>query len=398
MKTNKVTMEELLLESEESFKTLEKGDTVEGKVVSASKNGIWLDLGRFGSGLVVGPEINDKSIVGQEIKAGDTLSATVTEPELDEGYAILSLKKVSRENAWGRLVKLMEDKTVITVKPFDANKGGLLIEVDGVRGFLPVSQLSTDKYPRVSDKDEIQSRLNELINNPLNVIVLDIDEREGKLIFSEKAAHKGEINEVLDRFAIGDVVSGRVTGVVNFGVFVNVNGVEGLVHISEISWNRVEDPTKIIKIGDEVKAKIIGIENDRFSLSIKRLLEDPWAEAAGNFKVGEVVEGEVTRVTPFGAFVRIHEKIEALVHISELAEGHITNPNEVVEVAKTYKFLILNIDKENHKIALSLKAVKAKEKKAEKETSEVSEETENKTKKVKKTKKSELLEDAEEMA
>jgi small subunit ribosomal protein S1 len=397
MKTEKLTMEELLLQNEESFKTLEKGDTVEGRVVSASKNGIWLDLGKYGSGLVVGPEINDKSIVGQEVKSGDTLSVTVTEPEIEEGYAILSLKKVSRENAWSRLIKLMEEKAVISVKPFDANKGGLLIEVDGVRGFLPVSQLSTDKYPRVSDKDEIQSRLNELTSSFLNVIVLDIDERENKLIFSEKAAHKTEINEVLDKFAIGDIVEGRVTGVVNFGVFVNVNGVEGLVHISEISWNRVEDPSKIIKVGDEVKTKIIGIENDRFSLSMKRLTDDPWAQAAESFKVGDIIEGEVTRVTPFGAFVRIHERIEALVHISELAEGHIANPNEVVEVAKKYKFLILSIDKENHKIALSLKAVKLKEKDVKEIPKEIVKK-EKITKTSKKTKKAEETEEIKEMA
>lgn len=397
MKTEKLTMEELLLQNEESFKTLEKGDTVEGRVVSASKNGIWLDLGKYGSGLVVGPEINDKSIVGQEVKSGDTLSVTVTEPEIEEGYAILSLKKVSRENAWSRLIKLMEEKAVISVKPFDANKGGLLIEVDGVRGFLPVSQLSTDKYPRVSDKDEIQSRLNELTSSFLNVIVLDIDERENKLIFSEKAAHKTEINEVLDKFAIGDIVEGRVTGVVNFGVFVNVNGVEGLVHISEISWNRVEDPSKIIKVGDEVKTKIIGIENDRFSLSMKRLTDDPWAQAAESFKVGDIIEGEVTRVTPFGAFVRIHERIEALVHISELAEGHIANPNEVVEVAKKYKFLILSIDKENHKIALSLKAVKLKEKDVKEVPKEIVKK-EKITKTSKKTKKAEETEEIKEMA
>jgi ribosomal protein S1 len=233
----------------------------------------------------------------------------------------------------------------------------------------------------VSDKDEIQIRLSGLCGKQLDVIVLDLDEKEGKLIFSEKEAKKGEVNQVLDKFEIGAKVKGIVTGVVDFGIFVNVEGVEGLIHISEISWDRVEDPSKIVKVGDEVTAVIIGIENDRFSLSMKRLTDDPWAEAAKGFKVGDVVEGEVTRITPFGAFVRIHDKIEALVHISELSEGHIKEPSEVVEVAKKYKFKILNIDKENHKIALSLKALTKESAESKEEKPETAAETDEKPKK-----------------
>jgi small subunit ribosomal protein S1 len=349
-KETKLTMADLLAEHEEAFKTLEVGDSVEGTIVSLSKNGVWLDLGGYGSGLVVGAEVFD-----EDVKVGSVLTANVLDPEFEGGYAVLSMKRASKEKAWGVLARMAKDKEVISVSPLDANKGGLLIELEGVRGFLPVSQLSTEKYPRVSDKDEIQARLSELINKPLNVIVLDADERENKLIFSEKAAHKNEINAVLGKYAIGDKVNGKVTGVVDYGIFVNVDGVEGLVHISEISWERIEDPSKIFKVGDVVDAEIIGMENDRFSLSVKRLTEDPWAEAAKNFTVGDVVEGEVTRVTPFGAFVRIHDNIEALVHISELSENHVANPGEVVDVAKKYKFTILSIDKGTHKIALSLK-------------------------------------------
>lgn len=202
------------------------------------------------------------------------------------------------------------------------------------------------------------------------------------------------MSEVINKFSIGDKVKGTVTGIVDFGVFINVDGVEGLVHISELAWDRVEDPSKIVKIGQEVEALIIGIENDRFSLSLKRLLDDPWAETAKQFKIGDIIEGEITRITPFGAFARIHENIEALVHISELAEGHIKDPNEVVEVAKKYEFMILNIDKDNHKIALSLKAVKEKNKlsKKEEKPKEVAEEVTEKvkpTKKVTKAKKEE---------
>lgn len=380
-KENK-TMEELLAEQESSFKTLAVGETIEGKVVSSNKNGIWLDLGPHGAGLVVGPEIKDKSLTG-DLNPGDSISASVLDPEVDEGYAILSLKKASKDKIWDTLTKLMKEKATVSIKPFDANKGGLLIEFEGIRGFLPVSQLSTENYPRVADKDEIQIRLSGLCGKPMDVVVLDVDEKEGKLIFSEKEAKKGEVSKVIDKFIIGNKVQGVITGVVDFGIFVNVEGVEGLVHISEISWDRVEDPSKIVKVGENIEAIVIGIENDRFSLSLKRLTEDPWAKAAKEFAVGDVVEGEVTRITPFGAFVRIHEKIEALVHISELAEGHIKDPNEVVEAAKKYKFQILNIDKENHKIALSLKAVASK--KAAKKEEVVAEVKEEKPAKAKKS-------------
>ena len=398
-KDTKMTMADLLAENESAFKTLEKDDAAEGTIVSFSKSGIWVDLGQYGTGLIVGTEAADRNLLGEEMVVGSTITANVLDPEFEGGYAVLSMKRASKEKAWGLLAKMSKDREVIALSPIDANKGGLLMELEGVRGFLPVSQLSTEKYPRVSDKDEIQTRLTELVGQPMNVVVLDADERENKLIFSEKAAHKNEINKVLDKFAIGDKVSGKVTGVVDFGIFVNVNGVEGLVHISEISWDRIDDPSKFYKVGDAVDAEIIGIENDRFSLSIKRLSDDPWAEAAKSFKVGENIEGEVTRVTQFGAFVRIHDNIEALVHISELSESHVANPSEVVEVAKKYKFVILSIDKATHKIALSLKkAVDASEKPKEKikKTEEVETITEDKPAKkaVKKpaTKKAEKVE------
>ena len=379
MTDKKLTMEELLAENETSFKSLEKNDSIEGTVVTSNRKGVWLDLGQYGSGLIVGPELSDRKFLEEELCPGSIVSATIVDPEFEEGYALLSLKRATREKSWNALSKMSREKEVVTVKPIDANKGGLIVELEGIRGFLPVSQLSTDKYPRVSDKDEILVRLNEIIGNDMKVIVLEANERDNKLIFSEKAANKGELTRVLDKFAIGDHVTGRITGVVDFGVFANVDGVEGLVHISEISWERIDDPGKIYKIGDEINAEIIGIENDRFSLSIKRLTDDPWAEAAKLFNVSDEVEGEITRVTPFGAFVRIHDNIEALVHISELGSG-VNDPNKVVEVAKKYKFKILSIDKTSHKIALSLISSPKKIKDKAEEVASISEPTEKKRK------------------
>jgi small subunit ribosomal protein S1 len=377
-KSGDLTMEELLAEHDEKLKPLEEGETIEGTVVAVTKAGIWLDLGPHGSGLAVGREVAEAGY--KDSIMGDKITVSVVVPEMDEGYALLSLRKASRERNWTLLTDLKDKSELIKIKPFDANKGGLLIEYEGIKGFLPVSQLSADNYPRVSDKDEIVNRLTSLVGNEIEVIILDVDQKEGKLIFSEKEARKGEIEEVIEKFSIGETVKGKVTGVVDFGIFMNIDGIEGLVHISEISWDRVEDPKKFAKIGDELDVAIIGKEQDKVSLSLKRLAEDPWAKEVTEIKVGDEIEGEVTRITPFGAFVKITKSVEALVHISELSEDHIANPSEVVEVGKSYKFKVVTVDIENHKLSLSLKGMTQKKADTPKEKTE--KKTESKSKKV----------------
>lgn len=375
-KQKEVTMEELLLEHDEKVKPLEEGETIDGSVVAVTKAGIWLDLGPYGSGLAVGREVAEAGY--KDSVMGDKITVSVVVPEMDEGYALLSLRKASREKNWILLTELKDKGEIVKIKPFDANKGGLLIEYEGIKGFLPVSQLSPENYPRVSDKDEIINRLNALIGKEIETVVLDVDQKEGKLIFSEKEARKGEIEEVIEKFKIGETVKGKVTGVVDFGIFMNIDGIEGLVHISEISWDRVEDPKKFAKIGEELEVAIIGKEQDKISLSLKRLAEDPWAKEVSNIKVGDEIEGEVTRITPFGAFVRITKSVEALVHISELSDDHIANPSEVVEVGKSYKFKVVSVDIENHKLALSLKETKKKKATKEKDEAKSVEKTEKK--------------------
>jgi len=225
----------------------------------------------------------------------------------------------------------MESGEILEISPYDANRGGLLVEYDGVRGFLPVSQLSAEHYPRVgsNDKDEILQRLNSLIGQKLIVRVLDCDRKANKLIFSEKEAIKDGLAERFEKLTVGDSVKGVVTGVVDFGVFVNVDGIEGLVHISEISWERVSNPADYVKVGDNIKAKIIAIDKDRLSLSIKQLSEDPWMKEVDQFKPGDKVEGTITRITPFGAFVQISPAVEALVHVSELSGEDNVDPEKV---------------------------------------------------------------------
>ncbi|MDD3678810.1 MAG: S1 RNA-binding domain-containing protein, partial [Patescibacteria group bacterium] len=336
------------------------------------------DLGPYGTGLAVGREVAEAGY--KDSLPGDKLSVSVIVPEMEEGYALLSLRKASREKNWTLLTEIKDKNELIKIKPFDANKGGLLVEYEGIKGFLPVSQLSAKNYPRVADKDEILNRLNELVGKELEVVILDVDQKEGKLIFSEKEAKKGEVEKVIEKFNVGDKVKGKVTGVVEFGIFMSVDGIEGLVHISEISWDRVEDPKKFAKVGDELEVSIIGKEQDKISLSLKRLAEDPWAKEVGEIKVGEEIKGEVTRITPFGAFVRVTKSVEALVHISELSEDHIANPSEVVEVGKSYIFKVVSVDIANHKLALSLKNLKKKSEKKESTSKEAKKDKESKKK------------------
>lgn len=359
---SEVTMEQLL--AGHQIPSLAVGDVVEGTVITVDKHEIWLDLGAIGTGLVVGREIEQSG----GIQPGDTISAGVLEAESDDGYAILSLKKVAKEKGWESLQQLFDSGEVFSLTPFDANKGGLLIEVEGIRGFLPVSQLSAENYPRVSgaDKDEILHRLSNLVNKPLSVRVLDINRRENKLIVSEKAARREDTESKVSLLKVGEVVKGMVTGVVDFGIFVNVNGIEGLVHISEIAWDRVDSPSKYVKVGQEIEAKIIAIDRDKLSLSMKQLKDDPWIDEVKGLKVGAEVEGTITRITPFGAFVQVTPVVEALVHISELSNDHVEDPTKLVKLGDKKKFRIITIDPEAHKLSLSLKPAKATKAKADK--------------------------------
>ena len=256
---------------------------------------------------------------------------------------------------------MFEAGEIITITPYDANRGGLLVEYEGVRGFLPVSQLSAEHYPRVgsSDKDEILQRLNALINKELKVRILDVDRKANKLIFSEKEAVKDGLAARFKELSIGDVVKGVVTGVVDFGVFINVDGIEGLIHISEISWERVSNPSNYVKVGQAIEAKIIAIDKERLSLSMKQLTQDPWLDEVERFKPGDVVEGTVTRITPFGAFVQLSSSVEALVHVSELG-GDGTDPEKIFTLNERKSFVILEVDKDNRKISLSLADKKKK--------------------------------------
>ena len=348
----KYTMDELLAASEDASKKVIAGDTVTGKVLSVKKHEILIDLGNQGVGLVPRREAS----FAKGLEVGEEVTASVIEAEMDDGYVLLSLRKAVKDKGWDEIQQKLESAETVEVTPFDANRGGLLVEYEGIRGFLPVSQLSAEHYPRVgsADKDEILQRLNSLVGKGIKVRVLDAIKKENKLIFSEKEAIKDGLAERFAELKVGDVVKGIVTGVVDFGVFVNVDGIEGLVHISEISWERVNNPSDYVKVGDQLEAKIIAIDKERLSLSMKQLVEDPWLHEVENLKKGDKVEGTVTRITPFGAFVQISPAVEALVHVSELGEGSDVDPEKVFTLNERKTFKVLDVDKDGRKISLSI--------------------------------------------
>src|SRR5690606_4536386 len=347
-----ITMDDLLSNAEADVKQLVTGETITGTVLSVRKHEVLIDLGAQGVGFVPRREVG----FSRSLKEGDEVTASIVDSELDNGYSLLSLRKAAKDRGWDEVAVKMEAGEIIEVTPYDANRGGLLVEYEGVRGFLPVSQLSAEHYPRVgsNDKDEILHRLNSLVGQTLKVCILDADRKTNKLIFSEKEAAKETLAARFEKMKVGDAVTGLATGVVDFGIFVNVEGIEGLIHISEISWERVNNPSDYVKVGQTDEAKIIAIDKDRLSLSMKQRTEDPWLSEVAQFSAGDAVEGTVTRITPFGAFVQLSPSVEALVHVSELGGSGASDPEKVFTLNERKTFKVLEVDKDNRKISLSL--------------------------------------------
>ena len=361
-------MEQLLAKSE-PVQTPEPGALADGVVISVEKNKILVDLDGVSTGIIAGQEAHDSAGTIKDVKAGDMISAYVLEEENDDGLTVLSLRKASQKKTWNNFIKAYEEGEVINVQANEANKGGLLLNVDGIKGFIPVSQLAPLHYPRVdgADATEILNRLQKLVGMDLQVKIINLDYEGGKLILSEKAAEYEKRSGALDKLDVGQKVKGKISGVVKFGIFVTFEGLEGLVHISEIAWGHVKDPHDYGKVGNEVEVLVIGKENDKISLSMKRLVPDPWIEATKRYKVDTVIEGEVNRVTPFGAFIKLDEEINGLIHISELTNEEVEDASQIVKVGDKITAKIIAIDPDEHRVALSIKALEAKPKKEKKE-------------------------------
>ncbi len=361
----KESFEDLVEDYVKDIPLIKENETVKGKIMEIRDNQVLLDINGITTGIINGRELNDGLGTMEELKVGDEVTATVIELENEDGQMILSLRQAGREKLWEMLKERMEKKTPFDCEVVEANKGGLMMEVGGIKGFLPVSQLIPEHYPRVEggNKEEILNRLQEFVGKKLRVTIISVDPQERKLILSEKEAIREKQEKKLRQLKKGKVVEGIVSGVVDFGFFVQFDGLEGLVHISEISWDKVDHPSDYVKVGDKVKVSVLGIDGDRVSLSMKRLTKDPWVEEAKKYKVGEVVGGEVTKVTPFGAFIKLGKRIDGLVHISELSEDKIDHPEEILKVGSKMKFKIISLEPEEHRLGLSLKALIGKPKK-----------------------------------
>lgn len=352
------TMQELLSSGIE-IKVLKPGDMVEGTLISAGKNEVYVDLEGYGLGVVRGRELYDDQASLSQLKPGDKILVSVVESENKEGLVELSMRQAGQSRVWQGLKEKMDNKEVVRIKILDANKGGLMVEMSGVTGFLPVSQLSIEHYPRVEDgdKNKILSILRSYVGQLFDVQVITADPDEEKLIVSEKAVMEKEMEGRMSKLKIGDVVEGMVTGVVDFGAFVKFGDLEGLVHISELAWQRIENPKDIIKVGDTVRCKVISIDKGRVSLSIKQLAADPWLEAVKKYQIGQVVKGKVSKIMPFGVFVELDKDIQGLAHIMELSHEAVKNPENLLKPGEEKEFKIISIEPGEHRLGLSLKAL-----------------------------------------
>jgi small subunit ribosomal protein S1 len=360
------TMQELLSSGEE-IKVLKAGDMVEGTLLSVGKNEVYVDLEGYGVGVVRGRELYDDEATLNALKVGDKIFVSVVEPENKEGIVELSLRQAGQERVWQTLKEEMEKKEVIRTKILEANKGGLMVEINNVIGFLPVSQLSLEHYPRVEDgdKNRILQILQSYVGQYFDVQIITAESNEEKLIVSEKAVYEKEVENKLGQLKIGQVVEGTVTGVVDFGAFVKFGDLEGLVHISELAWQRIENPKDIVKVGQKVQAKIISIDKGRVSLSIKQLQEDPWLEAVKKYQIGQKVLGKVVKIMPFGVFVELDKDIQGLAHVMELSQEAVKNPEELLKIGEEKEFKIISIEPAEHRLGLSLKILEETPKEAE---------------------------------
>jgi small subunit ribosomal protein S1 len=345
----------------------EVGDVVPGTVIHVASSFALIDLGGLGTGIVLGKEMRDGLGMEGKLKVGSQVSATLMNFENEDGYIELSIREASYEKSWEDIENKLTSRESVTTKITDANKGGLMVEINGIAGFLPVSQLASEHYPRVEDgdKNKILDLLKKLTGQEVIVRILDADRESEKLIVSEKAAQSEKERELINLFQIGDIVEGEVSGVVDFGAFVKFapkadaqgktshEKLEGLVHISELAWQLIDDPREMIKTGDTVQAKIIGIEETRISLSMKALKEDPWTTVDQKYKTGDIVEGKVDKINHFGAFVYLDEDIHGLAHVSEFQEVYPGRKiEEVFQEGQSYSWKILSIEAKTHRMGL----------------------------------------------
>jgi len=331
------------------------GDLVHGSVVALGRMAVYIDLSPFGTGTIYGREYQSARDLLRKVNIGDEIAAKVVASENEDGYIELSLKEARQALLWSEAERLARGRATIELAVKDANKGGLILEWQGISGFLPASQLTAEHYPHVAggDKDQILEALRALVGERILVSVLSVLPKEGKLIFTEKSGVHKEKQALVNKYNVGDELEGEVTGTVDFGAFVKLEeSLEGLVHLSEIDWGLVDDPRAFVSAGDRVRVKIIDIKDDKISLSIKALKTNPWKEAGTRYHRGERVDGVIIKYNRHGALASIEEGIAGLVHMSEFG-GSESELHATLELGKSYPFLIMHFDPSEQRMALS---------------------------------------------
>jgi small subunit ribosomal protein S1 len=364
-------IDEYLDDKSKQIKQFSRGDIVEGTVVDVRDGLVIVDIGYKSEGIIAGRELKSETVDWTKLEPGDSILVYVVKPEDDEGQLILSIRRTQQASAWISLEKAKENNDIVETEVVEANNGGLIVEISqGIRGFIPTSQLDATRVyssgVRQVGKDissKVQKRLNSLIGEKIKTRIIELDRDKNRIILSEKrVTQEGDAQqraETLRKTQEGDVLEGTVSGITPYGIFINAQGLEGLVHLSELSWDKVEDVGSLYKVGDDVKVMVIGISDGgkRVAYSIKRLQNDLWSEAISQYKVGDIVEGEVQKVVPYGAFVRIGKGLNGLIHISELSDQLVKDPADIVTAGDEVKVKILSISSTERHLGLSLKAV-----------------------------------------
>jgi small subunit ribosomal protein S1 len=362
-------LDSFLSDSSKDVKQLSKGEVVEGNIVDINNGVVIVDVGFKSEGIVAGKELKSDILDWTKLEVGDKILVYVVKPEDEKGQLVLSIRRTQQASAWLALEKAKKNNEIVEATVVESNTGGLIVEIGkGIRGFIPTSQLdATRVYAsgiRQVGKDissRVQKRLNSLIGEGIKTRIIELDREKNRIILSEKMVTQARDLEkraqTLKKVKDGDVLTGTVSGITPFGIFVNAQGLEGLVHLSELSWDKVEDIGAIYSVGDSIEVVVIGLSDGgkRVAYSVKRLQQDPWSKAIAEFKVGDIVEGEIQKVVPYGAFVRIGEGLNGLIHISELSDKLVKNPEDIVKVGQKVKVKILSISSTERHLGLSLK-------------------------------------------
>ncbi|HEX2915410.1 MAG TPA: 30S ribosomal protein S1 [Chloroflexia bacterium] len=352
-------MEQLLNDPASQIRNFQYGQVVEGIVMFKDRDEFLVDVGAKSEGVVPNRELQTLSPEQlQEIRVGDNILVFVVQPENQEGHIVLSVDKARMEKSWRRLQQQFEAGEIVEAEVYGLNKGGLLVSIDGVRGFVPSSQVSG--LGGSSDNDK-QAEMNRLINSRLPLKIIEINRSRNRLILSERQAAQEQRDAQKDRLMneleVGQVRDGVITTITDFGAFVDIGGADGLVHLSEISWNRVTHPKEVLKPGERVKVYVLNIDESRkkVALSIKRTQPEPWSQIAATYQPGQILKGIITQVTTFGAFARIADGVEGLIHVSELAENRVQTPASVVNVGDEVTVRLISIDPQRKRMGLSIK-------------------------------------------